>query len=967
MDLIVSKVDQEYIQAKMTYGRKDSMLFVDIQDVIISIKLETSLSESEKIYYLEYVNLLLKDINTNLFSPKKIEEREYRLEVRAIPSIVYYSKNNKLVEYLVQNPNEALFSLPFLNSLPEILDVLEKIGRVNPLFIYKNIEEIYSIKGYESLIEALAIYDPITFVGQMDNNSVIREIASKSKHPAIIEILKIKLNYGNTSNLYYFLNEIVKNDFNNSHEIDFMSSRLDYTKLLIRIALDSSAYAHGAVANYLKKQGRWVFEEFQDNGTSIFNDFTKEELLTLTILCIDYLEYYDIESIIKYLNKNKEEYIDSKVITSMSVKSLQLFYTKVNKADFVKKFYNLIDLETVSYIESKVNYAETDILSSQYAHWITTKFNLEKEKKEREIQKSREISSTFQLNKIQLSLLNWARNLNKVDTNFVSIVNSPIGAHFIHYLSEKHPQILFNNKEKIKNLKGYNKILNLIAFNAPNSIKKYLSNPENDIYKSLHAYKNDTINILFKIYDNYKFNTKAYTLLHKILTKEYSIEEAHAIGESQVDYLKALIDITIQKNPAGIHSVEEEQNQISLKMIREVNDNPSVNHPRLNTIRNLQAKEIYSLMILGKEEIFHFAFDQIYSAFVSKTQGQSISQILTSANYFKFRDFSNLLAVFNKFPEFFYRNTTRKEQEEFIEKLVHIDFNEVECIEEAAVVCEFINNCAHSEVQKMIQSRIKAEYVDAESRKDQLALAVYSLLASNIGKRAYENKEWFAAMETKFSKFTLSSIDINQLKNKAGKIVEVCYFYNDADGVSSYNSFVNTFKKMPNWMMQDLGSYLYISSVNGVDVDVFANKPQYEQLGQHTIKEYLTINTIEPTVIVHRGHSYHSQKTIDQMLGSPKFIFMGSCGGYYKISELLVRSPNAQILSTKQVGTMGVNDPVLQQLNEKFRNNLSIDWPNFWGEQQMKFGGNTHFKSYVPPHKNNGALFVNAFFKIVGL
>jgi hypothetical protein len=103
------------------------------------------------------------------------------------------------------------------------------------------------------------------------------------------------------------------------------------------------------------------------------------------------------------------------------------------------------------------------------------------------------------------------------------------------------------------------------------------------------------------------------------------------------------------------------------------------------------------------------------------------------------------------------------------------------------------------------------------------------------------------------------------------------------------------------------------------------------------------------------------------MIGSPKFIFMGSCGGYYKISELLVRSPNAQILSTKQVGTMGINDPVLKSIHETFRTNKNIDWPAFWNSHEARLGSNKDFKMYIPPHKNNGMLFVNAFYRVLGL
>jgi hypothetical protein len=66
------------------------------------------------------------------------------------------------------------------------------------------------------------------------------------------------------------------------------------------------------------------------------------------------------------------------------------------------------------------------------------------------------------------------------------------------------------------------------------------------------------------------------------------------------------------------------------------------------------------------------------------------------------------------------------------------------------------------------------------------------------------------------------------------------------------------------------------------------------------------------------------------------------------------------------VGTMHINDPAFKQINEILRSNQNLDWVNFWDTQKERLGKNKDFKDYVPPHKNNGALFINAFFKVVG-
>ena len=81
------------------------------------------------------------------------------------------------------------------------------------------------------------------------------------------------------------------------------------------------------------------------------------------------------------------------------------------------------------------------------------------------------------------------------------------------------------------------------------------------------------------------------------------------------------------------------------------------------------------------------------------------------------------------------------------------------------------------------------------------------------------------------------------------------------------------------------------------------------------------LNNWEPLIIVHRGHSFHTEKTLSIVPANAKLLVVGSCGGYYKLPIAIERAPDAHIVSTKQIGTMRVNDPIIKLICEKIRLN----------------------------------------------
>ena len=124
--------------------------------------------------------------------------------------------------------------------------------------------------------------------------------------------------------------------------------------------------------------------------------------------------------------------------------------------------------------------------------------------------------------------------------------------------------------------------------------------------------------------------------------------------------------------------------------------------------------------------------------------------------------------------------------------------------------------------------------------------------------------------------------------------------------------------------------------------------------------KYLDSKKLYPTVTINRGHSYNAPYTIEQMSATSKIVFMGSCGGYRMIHDILEKAPDAHIVGTKQIADVPVNNPFLKLLAEKLRIGSSIEWIPFWSELD-KMVTNEIFDDYVPPYKNLGALFIKAY------
>lgn len=213
-------------------------------------------------------------------------------------------------------------------------------------------------------------------------------------------------------------------------------------------------------------------------------------------------------------------------------------------------------------------------------------------------------------------------------------------------------------------------------------------------------------------------------------------------------------------------------------------------------------------------------------------------------------------------------------------------------------------------------------------------------------------------------------ISCNELYNTDDESNWMIYFYDDEDGESSFSAFTSTFKD-PKWIMADSGDYIVIQSAEGRAVNLFANKPKKEYEGQARMQKWFSDQQIEPNVIVHRGHSYYASKTIERLSFKTKVFVLGSCGGYNSISSVIERSPEIAIISSKQIGTMFINNPLLKMIADNTRMGKDLNWPVLWELLKKKVVEKkevySRFLDYLPPHKNQAALFIRAYNHLMGM
>lgn len=519
-----------------------------------------------------------------------------------------------------------------------------------------------------------------------------------------------------------------------------------------------------------------------------------------------------------------------------------------------------------------------------------------------------------------------------------------------NYLSEPYAQHVLEEAAKI----------------APVMVKKYLI-PGSDINDALKASNDSVVQIILEIKNKYTRKSNAFTLLDEIVTGNLTLERADAIGSNPEKYLRMMLKIRAKRKPLAVHSLEAELEIYSLKFVRVLNDlHNEKDKIRFASIEDFSPEEIYTLMVYSEEEIFTSSFNGLFKRLMVKLGPVSGFEFLSQVGDNRFRTFIKMCAGFGKLGEFLQSMATLHQQMLMVKFATGLEkYND---LSQAVEVADAFGSITDSLILKILRGTIKYEYLRLNTAKNYRGTAIYGLLSNLFVDRKISSANWFTSVAKQFSLPSFDKIANQKLFARDSVNRWFIYFYDDEDGDFSFSSFTKTFVD-PNWKIIDSGIYIIIKSDSGLNVNIYANKPKNEYDGQERIEKIFADNDYEANVMVHRGHSYYAYKTIEKIKDNTQIFLLGSCGGYHSISSIIERSPEASIISSKQIGTMFVNNPMLRLVADNIRTGRDVEWQSLWTDLNEKVKDNPkaleRFLDYIPPHKNLGAIFIKTYNKMM--
>lgn len=536
-------------------------------------------------------------------------------------------------------------------------------------------------------------------------------------------------------------------------------------------------------------------------------------------------------------------------------------------------------------------------------------------------------------------------------------------------LAKKDPSLLIRRLPEFINKPCADIVIAGAAKINPDEIFNYASSTNVSMKNAVERNTDPLVKTIVRIVQQSKAPLKAKTFLNDIHTGKLSIAEVDKITESPDLFFKNLVRLKIENTTLGNASINSELEYRALRdyvrVMDELHEKPEA--VRFKCIENLTPEALYYVIIYGQDEIYTSSFTGAFKRLMEKMKPATGDEFLEKVNYYHFRTFIRMCAGFNRLDQFLATFTEEKKKEMLSSFIANLDKGKEDDLEDAVDVADAFGSIEDTAVSAYLKAEVRKNYELAYERRSKKGLQVYALLATLFdGAKDSLTNEVAEERSKKLNLPPINYVPYGTLTNDSAAVVEQFFFYGDEDGKMSYASFLTNFKG-PKWKITPSKYWVNITATSGKPITVYANLPLAEpedEEAQRALNKYMDDNNIAPSILIHRGHSYHLPTTLERLSEKTKVVVLGSCGGYHNLSTILSNSPDAQIISTKQTGAMAVNEPILRALNDNLSEGTDLNWVNMWKRLDGEFKGKTTestFRDYVPPHKNLGAIFIKAY------
>ncbi len=529
--------------------------------------------------------------------------------------------------------------------------------------------------------------------------------------------------------------------------------------------------------------------------------------------------------------------------------------------------------------------------------------------------------------------------------------NEPFADSLIFIAAEKIPLEVYTYAQAVKTVAA--------------KIIRRNTNPKVKIIAQLSSITNGTLYLPF---------------LDELLNNQLTIEDIRAVAENELAYYKLLVKTQIKyydRITAGDTPVladvlykmlERKATDVFVNVMNDLHESPEA--VRFRVADPLNSQEIYFLIVTTEDVIYTSTYTNLYKRMMDRYPGRRSDSLLMSVSFDRFKKFIKMAANYNRLDDFL-----KAMPELNSNRLMYAFVNGLQktnSLEDAVDVADSYGSITNVETQDFLKTEIQKNFEKSQKDNDQKGQVIYNILRTLFASASDTSMNLSALLGIP----PVYKVDYNSLSNDSNGVVQHVFFYGDEDGLTSYRNFMGLFANKNDWQVITGKEWVTIKALKSPrPYTIYANLPldnktDLDAAAQQHLIEYLNKNNIKPTFVVHRGHSYHLKYTIQQMLPSSRIVMLGSCGGYQNLAKILNVNEDAHIISTKQVGSYSVNEPILRAINDAIRNGRNIEWIPLWkqieGSVKTDSRANELLKDYVPPHKNLGAIFIKAYRKATG-
>jgi len=546
---------------------------------------------------------------------------------------------------------------------------------------------------------------------------------------------------------------------------------------------------------------------------------------------------------------------------------------------------------------------------------------------------------------------------------------------------EAHPDEILPELNKNPNLPFADHFLQVAAHRDIRKLYDYAA-ARNVLGNRIRNHSDSLVRMVGKIAAS-KSGQLYFPFLDNLMKNKITIEEIDKVKDNDLAYYQLMVKTKIEyahralppyrDSVLGMRALTDRMaSKAKQYFIREINALHAVENEKIRyeRIQNLTPQELYYLIVLGEDEIYTSSYLYVYKRIFQRMSVPRADSLLLSVNGDYFRKFLKMAAGYNTLNDFL--SKMDKQNVSTTMKAFAIRLEATAGLEEAVDVADSYSSIMDKNpgLANFILHEVKWNLERNVTSANKRGVVIYNLLKTLFESADTTNRIDLAAQ---LGISSIYNVDYPSLTDDSGRVVQQVFFYGDEDkdGQNSYENFMKMFTKKSDWKVEQNDQWTSITSLKGKPVSIYANKPLLgpddpDAKAQAMLNSYLVENNLKPSIIIHRGHSYHLPSTLKQLVPTAKIVVLGSCGGYNNLNEVLSVCEEAHIISSKQVGTRTVNEPILQSINTHLLAGANIDWIPLWKALESRFtdkSAKEKFDEYIPPYKNLGAIFIKAYRK----